>query len=516
MKKRKSRSRSRRLTKKQKRQRELLIKVGVSVVACFAVVYALLWFYVSRGDKERILANVYVGEVDVSGMNAEEAGQTLVSKEAEYKTRPVAIKLGEASTETTLQELGFSIEDKDELVQEALDYGRKGSVWKRFQQIRKLKKEKKVINDKFLIDQLLAEAFIDEYVEPLESRAQNATIQSTADGFLITDEVAGTMVDAEKSIEELANYLNKEWDYGTIAFEMVQSIEEPRIKRSDLEQIQDELGSFHTKAGSGSRVKNIQRAAELMNGLVLMPGDEVSVEKMTAPYTVENGYVEGGAYENGQIVQSIGGGLCQMSSTLYNAVLYAELEIVTRSSHSMLVTYVEPSRDAAIAEGVKDLIFKNSYEYPVLIEGYVNEAGEVWFHIYGKETRPEGRTVEYVSETLEDIPYTKKFVADAEMPLGEKKNEGAKINGKKAKLWKVVYENGVEVSKETRNNSNYKASELTIYVGVSSANEEASKYLKNAIASQDEATIEAAINEAKALERAVEDESGENNADDVS
>ena len=499
-KRRKFQARSKKTTRKQKRQKELAIKIGLSIAVVLVAVFVALFTYVNKDDKNRIRDNIYIGEINVSGMSAEEAKTALNAKAAEYGELPVMIKVGEAYTETTLRQLGFCMVNSEDVIKEAIDYGEKGSVWKRFLQIRNLKKETKVINDKYQIDIEMATAFIDEYVQPLERRAQNATIYSASGGFVITDEIAGTMVNVEASIEALTTYLNEQWDYGAIEFEMEQSVEEPRIKRSDLEQIQDELGSFYTDAGSGTRLKNIQRATELMNGIVLMPGDEVSVEKMTAPYTLDNGYVEGGAYENGQIVQSIGGGLCQVSSTLYNAILYAELEIVTRSAHSMMVNYVEPSRDAAIAEGVKDLIFKNSYDYPVLIEGYINSSGQLWFHVYGKETRPSGRTVEYISETLENIPYTKKFVADSGMSLGEKKNEGSKINGKKAKLWKVVYEDGIEVSRTTRNNSNYKASELTVKVGIASSNSEASEYLKKAIASQDEATINEAINEAKAIE----------------
>lgn len=501
-KKRKPRHHSRKLTKKQRRQRELALKIGASVVTVFLAAYVFLWFSVNKGDKECIYENVYIGEVNVSGMNVEQAEAALLEQVTEYGTYVGTFRVGEAEAEVTLQELGFTMEDLKKVVDSAMNYGKEGSVWKRFLQLHKLKEEPKVFDEKFCVDEQMTETFIEESVQPLELRAQDATIRSTSDGFEITDEVAGTTVNMEESIEKLHTYLNEEWEYQDFAFEMELAIEEPKIKRSDLEQIQDELGSFYTEAGTGSRVKNIQRATELMNGLVLMPGEEVSVEEMTAPYTVENGYVEGGAYENGQVVQSIGGGLCQMSSTLYNAVLYAELEIVTRSAHSMLVSYVEPSRDAAIAEGVKDLIFKNSYDYPVLIEGYVNSSGQVWFHIYGKETRPESRTIEYVSETLEEIPYTKKYVADTNLALGEKKTEGSKINGKKAKLWKVVYENGVEVSKETRNNSNYKASELTIYVGIASDSAEATAYLKQAITSQDEDKIEAAISEAKAMESA--------------
>ena len=493
---------SKKISKKKKRQRQLMIKAGVSVVAFFIILYIALYQYVNKREKDKIYSNVYIGEVNVSGMSAEEAVSALKGKVDEYRALAVTIKVGEASTETTLEQLGFSMSNLEDAVEKAVDYGKTGSVWKRFWQIRDLKKEAKVIDDTFQTDKEQMTAFIDENVQPLELRAQSATIQSTGSGFEITDEIFGTMVNTEESIEALNAFLNNEWSYGPIEFEMEQSVEEPEIKRADLEVIQDELGSFYTDAGSGTRLKNIQRAAQLLNGIVLMPGEELSVEKATAPYTIENGYVEGGAFENGQIVQSIGGGLCQVSTTLYNAILYAELEIVTRSAHSMLVSYVEPSRDAAIAEGIKDLIFKNNYEYPVLIEGYINGAGQLWFHVYGKETRPENRTVEYVSETLEEIPYTKKFVEDSGMTLGEKTTEGAKINGKTARLWKVVYENGVEVSREKKNNSYYKASELTVKVGTVSSNAEASALVKKAISTQDEEKIEAAISEAKALESA--------------
>ena len=89
-----------------------------------------------------------------------------------------------------------------------------------------------------------------------------------------------------------------------------------------------------------------------------------------------------------------------MSTTLYNAVLYAELEVVERYPHSMMVSYVTPSRDAAVAEGIKDFIFKNNYDSPIYIAGGIDEANQLYFAIYGKDTRDEGWTVEYESEVL--------------------------------------------------------------------------------------------------------------------
>ena len=311
----------------------------------------------------------------------------------------------------------------------------------------------------------------------------------------------GTIIDTDTSIEKLTEYLNTEWDYKDLEFEAIQTVEEPEIRREDLESIQDELGSFYTVAGSGSRVTNIARATELINGTVLMPGETYSVEQATIPYTEENGYVSGSAYENGQVVQNIGGGLCQVSTTLYNAVLYAELEIVTRSAHSMIVTYVDPSRDAAIAEGLKDLQFRNSYDTPVLIEGYLDGSNNLWFHIYGKETRSSNRSVEYESETLEVLDYTTKYVTDSSLPLGKMNSEGSKINGRVAKLWKVVYEDNKEVSRKVMNNSRYNPSEFKITVGTYSENSEATALVENAVKTQDKSQIEAAISQAESLEQ---------------
>lgn len=167
----------------------------------------------------------------------------------------------------------------------------------------------------------------------------------------------------------------------------------------------------------------------------------------------------------------------------------------------MIVTYVDPSRDAAIAEGLKDLQFKNSYDTPVLIEGYLDGSNNLWFHIYGKETRPSNRSVEYESETLEVLDYTTKYVTDSSLPLGKMNSEGSKINGRVAKLWKVVYEDNKEVSRKVMNNSRYNPSEFKITVGTYSENSEATALVENAVKTQDKSQIEAAISQAESLEQ---------------
>ena len=176
-----------------------------------------------------------------------------------------------------------------------------------------------------------------------------------------------------------------------------------------------------------------------------------------------------GSYLNGKVVDSLGGGICQVSTTLYDAVLYAELEVTERHNHSMIVSYVDPSADAAIAESSgKDFCFINNTEYPIYIEGIIDNK-TITFNIYGKETRPSNRKVRYESEILEVInPPADMIYPDPSHPIGYIVKESAHI-GYKAKLWKIVTEDGAEVSRTQVNSSNYKMVPRSATVGTATA-----------------------------------------------
>ena len=222
------------------------------------------------------------------------------------------------------------------------------------------------------------------------------------------------------------------------------------------------------------RTNNIKTGASKLDGLVVYPGETISVSEAIGPTTAENGYYPAGSYENGTTVETYGGGICQVSTTLYNAVIRAELEIVTRAAHSMIVSYVEPSMDAAIADGIKDLQFKNNQETPIYIEGYTS-GGIIYFNIYGKETRPSNRRVDFVSEVTSQTEPEKEYVAVGDQPVGYIETTTKPHIGYTARLWKIVYENDVEVSRKVFNNSKYNPSK------------------EAAIATKDDATIRSTI-----------------------
>ena len=171
----------------------------------------------------------------------------------------------------------------------------------------------------------------------------------------------------------------------------------------------------------------------------------------------------------------------------------AEVEITQRQPHSMLVDYVEPSMDAAIAGDVKDLKFRNNYETPIYLE-CVLENGNVIFNIYGKETRKKGRTIEFVSETTDTEEAEGARFEATENYVGYYEVISAARTGVSAQLWKIVYEDGKEVSRDVVNQSYYASSPKVIGVGTVTNNDTVKSAILSAIASQNETEILSVIN----------------------
>ena len=340
-----ARKKKRELSEKaQKRIRQRNLHVGITVIAAIVIIFSViqftLWRYVSKVDEEYICKNVFIGKTDVSGMTKEEAVKAVDNTLGDYRNKQLVLKVKDQGADVSIEEMGAEVENIDKLAEKAVGYGKNGSIWSRYQKIHNLDKKKYVIDESFKVDEAKLRELIQERAVPLEQKAVNASASYNGSGFDLTDEAEGYTVDVDKSVKKIKNFMNKKWNYEDAEVELKLDTEEPTIKKADLESLQDELGSYTTNAGWGDRVQNIRRATELINGTVVMPGEEFSVEQATLPYTEENGYVAGSAYENGQIVESIGGGLCQVSTTLYNAVLYAELEVTRRAPHSMSVSYV--------------------------------------------------------------------------------------------------------------------------------------------------------------------------------
>ncbi len=223
---------------------------------------------------------------------------------------------------------------------------------------------------------------------------------------------------------------------------------------------------FSTWYGSSSpaRCGNIERAAELLNGTVIEPGEVFSCAAGIGPITEDNGYLPAGTFVQGKVEQGIGGGVCQVSTTLYNAALFAGLTIVERAPHSMVVGYVEPARDAAIAGNYKDLKLRNDYNYPVMIEA-ITDDGTLYFRIHTSE-EDVGNTVELVSVIIEEIlPSEPVLTVDESLPEDAYNITQKAHTGYQAELYRVVSRDGIEILREKVNTSYYAATPEYATVG---------------------------------------------------
>ena len=505
-KERKTSSRAARRTSKKaakKTSKKILIVLAILVVvigAVFAGVYFKVKSDVEALGNDVVYSGITVEGVDASGMTAEELKAALDTKLAEQQAGKVLFTRGETQVESTLGEIGLKMANEDDMVAQAVAYGKEGSYFARNRMIKALAEEPVNFDVTFDLDEAVTETMLTSLAESLKTEPKNASLKRENGAFVVTDGVEGVQVDIPASVKLLTDYFTEAWEYtGDETFEVVAEVAQPEITSEMLSKVQSKLGSFTTKFTAGNdRASNIRVASGNINGTILMPGEEMSASDSMGKRTAANGYKMAGTYLNGETVDGMGGGVCQVSTTLYGAVLRAELEITERSGHSMTVSYVKPAEDAAISDGYKDLKFKNNTNSPIYIEGYTS-GGSLTFTIYGEETRPANRKIEFVSKTLSTTESTTKFEVNAGAALSvSKKSSGH--DGKKAELWKVIYQDGKEVDRIRVNSTSYMMSPSIYTVGTKSSNAEASAMVKSAVASNDLATVKSAVSAAKALE----------------
>lgn len=476
-----------------KKSNQLLSAIGVT--ACCLLLAAPMC--VRAEETDTIADGVYIGNIYVGGMTEAEATAAVDAYVAEAGNVSFALCAGEKSVSVTASELGIEFSDMS-VVQEALDVGRSGNLIKRYKDKKDLAHGDKVIAMRLDVDEASVATLLEEKAEELNQEAVDNGLVREDGAFQIIRGEQGIEVNVAESVDVVAEYIGSQWNGSEAEIELVAEIVEPRGSEEELSKITDLLGGYSTNysTSTANRCTNISVAAGKINGTVLYPGEEFSVYETIGPLDGSNGYELAGAYENGQTVESYGGGVCQVSSTLYNAVILAELEVTERSNHSMIVTYVKPSMDAAIAGNYKDLRFVNNQDLPIYIEGYT-VGKNVYFNIYGHETRPANRVVTYESEVISQQDPGTQFVATGE-PVGTISSPQGKHVGYVARLWKVVTVDGVEESREIYNKSTYKASPKIVNVGTASADPNISAAVNAAIATNDEATIYATVSAAAA------------------
>jgi vancomycin resistance protein YoaR len=445
----------------------IIIKISATILLLISLVFVDKAFtaYAEESDNT-ICKGVFIDEVDVSGMSKVQAEAAIDEYMDVLRSKGLAISVGDNTVYTTLGDLGYKYEPNDNITQ-ALDLGKSGNLIKRYKDLKDIEQGNVVYPLTFTFDDKKVKEIVSVDVGAYNVAPVNATIARKDGEFIYTDHVVGSKVNVDLTIQQIKDAINN-WNRQDIVIEAVMDEDIPVYTREIVESCNTVLGSYTTEYTDSAqgRAANLANGARLINNTVIYPGEVFSSYEHLTPFTEDNGYHIAGAYLQGRVIDSVGGGACQVTTTLYNAVLGAELEVVERMPHSMTISYVDLSRDAAIAGTYKDFKFKNNTDVPILVEA-TTVGRKITFKLWGKETRDiKSRKVEYVTVVLKETPPPKEVVTeDPTQPTTYRKVTQSAHTGYKAELYKVVYENGVEVSRTLVNKSNYSAAPRYVTIG---------------------------------------------------
>lgn len=453
----------------------------------------------SAGDgRSSAGGHIYIENIDITDMTKAQAEAALAEKIEELKNDKIVLYAGSQQAVTTAGDLGLTYKN-GHVVEEAMSIGKKGNVYKRFCAERALENAGDIVIDLDLtVPQADVLKVVREKEEELNCEPRACGLRMNEDrSFSVTPQRDGISIVPEASAIQITNYMNQVWHGGEGGVSLISNVTPASDSTEELRRVTDILGTgstSYTPADDKNRDTNIRLAVEHINGTLLYPGEEFSANQVIGPQTAETGFKLGGTYSSGGVIQTYGGGVCQVTTTLYNAVLTAELEVTERHNHSYLVHYADPAFDAAIADDTMDLRFVNSLDTPVYIEGNVDSEGTIVFRIYGEETRDPARRIEFTNSTGEWIDYETKFIADSSMYFGYITATSGQ-EGLDAQLWKQIYYGDDQIPQEELVNiSRYEAMPLTYRIGTMNASDETLMMINAAIATGDLYQVQMAVN----------------------
>ena len=412
---------------------------------------------------DKIYPGVQAYGIDLGGKTKEEAINIINTQLLSLiGDKVIKVSVGDNSFELKYSDVNPTV-SADETVEEALEYGKDAKL---FEKKKMIENGVEVNVDTVLsYDEEKVNEFANNVNNQVKVEAVDATISISGSNISVTQETNGKHIDVEGLINEIKGCIDPDPEK---AEEVSVELQEysPRITAEALNKINGIMSSFSStfsQADSG-RVENLRIATGYINGTLLMPGDEFSYNNTIGPTTPERGYKEANTYVGATIVPGYGGGVCQVSSTLYRAVIQANIRSTERRNHSMTVGYAKPGLDATVAAGYIDYKFVNTYDFPVYIQGYLS-GNQVVFNMFGNKEAMGGKTYELVNEILETYNYGTEEVKDASLNEGTRIVKSAGANGCKASGYLVTYENGVQINKELISTDVYSARNEVVSVG---------------------------------------------------
>ena len=493
----------------------------IVILLVFLIIGLACFYVVAEAGSDKILRNIYVDGIRIGGMKIDEAQSIL---EDAFSQRRITIRLDEENQrEFTFEELGLMYKT-DVIVGEAYGVGKSKRFGKNVYQILASFFSPTRISSSEALVSMEPGSDLMEYIESYRVMPTESTYDITGDRVKVVNGMNGREVDAEKLISEIVNagsyedteaidapinilpftLLNVDDIYRSTAsnphapygrnsdgdvtatvkaFNLDIARETQRnnslegeayefiidsesvVALDDEDLYPDIVGEKTTQFDTGytTRAHNIRLAVSFLNGAEILPGEVFSFNNYMGESTVAKGYQVAKGYASGTVVDSVGAGICQVSSTLYNAALGANLEIVKRSNHSLPVAYLPLGQDAAISYPTQDFRFKNNTSFPIKIVAQV-DGGNLYVKILGQKS-DTFTDVKIINNTLSVIEPKTREVVDESLTPGKRVTAQSGANGYVVESFRVVYKDGVEIKRENLGKSTYMAQDKIIKIG---------------------------------------------------
>lgn len=409
----------------------------------------------------KIYPGVTVKGVDLSGKSAEEAKNILNDNlNDKISNKDIVIKVDDKEFKGKYKDIDGKY-NVDKAVEDAVKYGKDKSMFKQNKIIKG--KENKELEIEFLYNDKKLGKLKENVQKNLNIEPKNATINIVGSSKNITEETLGKKLEVEELNNSLKENLNGDLENPTIInLNYVES--KPKVTKEELSKIKDVMGSFESSFATSTpeRSANIQAAVGFVDGTVLMPGEEFSYDKATS--TDKSKYKQAPVYINNKVEMDIGGGICQVSSALYRAMMRANIRPTERHNHSLTVSYAKPSLDATVAWGYLDYKFKNPYDFPIYIKG-TSDGKVIRFYVYGDKSALNGKTYDMENEIIRTIAPKEKIEKDSNLEEGKRVVQSKGQAGYVSKGYQLTYENGKLIKRELVSTDTYATTDSVVKVG---------------------------------------------------
>lgn len=441
--------------------------IGIFVLLLILLVPAAAHGLNGNNEDKIIKGRVFINDVFVGGMEVEQARKILREKMEPLPEKKVVFSSENRTWEVPSSDLGFE-PDIESAVKQAGQLGKKGPVVEMVRERWEVALEGKRINIPVRLKQKDTLRKLKEIGKEIEQKEQNAKFHFHGQNPEVVPHINGRKLEYEKTLNNLLSTIKAESPEKKDRYEVQLSLEEiyPKIRTEDLKNrsMTTVAGEYTTyfDPGKVGRTKNIATAVRYLDGTVIPPGATFSFNETVGPRTQETGFEEALIIIGKEFIPGLGGGVCQVSSTLYNAALRAGMKITERSQHSRTITYVPIGLDATVSYGILDLKFENTTNYFVAICGEVNGSA-LNIKILGEKQNPCNIEIKPIIEnTVKPKTETK---IDSEMEKGKEFIENIGKNGYVTRVERLWLNEGGMFKREIISRDFYPAESRVIIKG---------------------------------------------------